>query len=187
MTTYEELLKTNRAPSLKELILSLTWSHDHLLTNPDDIRKFFYNKAYNTMHYADVEDFRDEENMSRVNTSTHAGEIFNALIDEKWMMFYDIYDRGQTGNTSCCTCEDHIYTRYEIDHENNKINIVSKYVPVNVCSDMGGGTHYKMPKPCVIEDLTFNKFLTLNPRCIEDLDLEKDLELILKEIGEMYP
>lgn len=182
MTSYEELFKTNRAPPLKDLVLSLTWTHDPLLINPDVIRKFFYTKCHNTMHYAKSEDFLDEDDMGIAHDHSNANDIYKALVDDQWMMFYGIDHRGPAGNTSCCTREDHLYARFEIDRDNNKIKIISKLVPVNKCSDYGGGTHFKMPKPCVIENLTFKKFLMLNPKCIEDLDLEQDLALILKEL-----
>ncbi len=187
MSSYKELPKKPTDPTLKQMILALTWTHDQILQNPDKIRSFFYNTC-NKMPQARVDDFYNDNDGLIDYENSQADAIMSTLTDKytKPIWFYSTNKLGSTG-PGCCTKEENLYTRYELDRENQKINMVSFYVTINICSDYGGGTHYKLPKPCTITDLTFKDFLIQNPKCIEDFDLETDLELLLKEIGETYP
>jgi len=170
----------------RELILSQTWAHDHLLENPGQIRNFIYAKSDRAV-LVDVNDLVDSnchDDLERIN----GWAILKTLTDngKKWMMYLDTIKLGPLGDEPCCTRELRRYARFDIgntDTGDRKIIIICMQVPVHICSRYEGEEFYKMPEECDIPELTFGKFIEMDPCLFVSMfDLEGDLDLMLNSL-----
>ena len=83
-----------KVPSLTELILSQTGKHDHLLTNPNNIRKYFdHDKKCEVIRFINNEHFVEYNDTVR-----------NEDRDECAMKGYKIYNTLRTMAKLICSC-----------------------------------------------------------------------------------
>lgn len=171
-----------KPPSIKELVLSQTGKHDHLLANPDGIRKYYkLDPSCRPSSPIGERRFISHNNMGYNNYKEQMHECaagykrYNIITDDDRleMFLYDTDELGSTGHSSCCTeC-----VKWYIGIDGTDIRCFS--IKVYECSDMGGNTRYEDPVQATFTG-SFSELLTECPYLITYLDLDNDIEAILK-------
>ena len=179
-TVMSRKVKTKgKPPTLRQLVLSQTGKHDHLLEKPEDIRKYFklsYEpiKFVGDAHFIDDGAMFNYEDMERCRMEGY--RAYNAITDYGSVdtFLYRTYNLGPVFGPSCT---ESVY--WYVGIESTAIRCFS--IKVKHCEDVVGFTEYEkfeqVPFPGTLESL-----LTEYPYLITRLDLENDLDNILAEL-----
>lgn len=182
LSEYEKLLAKGKAPSLKDLILSQTWMHDHLLSDPNKIRKFFSETKLGCSNLPE-HDFLDErDGYSDDDAHEKAHKVRSAMNkDLKNLMFWYQKDISQS-NFSCC--KKYITYYMGLKRDESDIKVVCRSIEHTSCSDYGGGDYYYEDTIKDTEDFaeSVKTVLTKGPGLILLFDLEDDVDLLLKAV-----
>ena len=185
---YIDDLKKGLAPSLKDMLYSYTFEHDHLLKNPDLVRtslyKYIYGdfREYHIFEKSGNDGYEHDDNSCKVYKEiTNTESEYCDLIRWKSKKYLD----PLKFNPGCCWINDIYLVRLDINVGN--IEIVHKMISESYCLE--GQTrkyHYKtkeIPKK-ELENISLKDILTKCPILIDELMIEENIDLIIKMLDE---
>ena len=168
-----------KVPSLTELILSQTGKYDHLLTNPDGVRKYFNrDKKCAAIRFIGDEHFIEysvsQERDERDECGMKGHKIFNTITDNGRVDMF-LYKIDELGPVYGPSCTESIHWYVGIDG----LEVRCFSIKVKDCYDIVGGTYYGEPKQELFDAESFKSVLSEYPYLITRLDLENNLDNIL--------
>lgn len=178
---YAYNLSIGRAPSLKELILCRTYMHDHLLNDPEKIRKFLDKHIEQKLLKSSYDDFLDYA--GHETSRGMSSEIFKTLTNNRKveMYRYDSYKEAR-GNANCCYTQHELFIGLQVDPVPS---IRQMWVVSEGCGEYPGCHRYKSIEKCDIyefEKMDIKTFLTKYPEFILDTDPYEHADILIKAI-----
>lgn len=191
---YEYLLSINKAPSLKELIQSQSYMHDHILQEPDKIRKFikkFITSRPKLGAFAERDDLCEytiSDNFNVVSSPSRI-DIYSVLTDKErfGMLLYDTREELSSDvkfNPGCCYVKQDIYIG--LDLQEDSISLRQMLITWTGCREGETTKRCKSITHCTIDefkDMDMMSILIRYPDLLITIDLYEKSDLLIKVLG----
>jgi hypothetical protein len=168
--------------------------HDHLLQDPDKVRKFVDRfiglmKLGDRANRSDLCEYIISDELNIVASSCKKYEIYDTLTDNGRieMLLYHTYeelDSYKKFNPGCCYLECDVYIG--LDLQEDSINLRQMQIIWTGCHEGGTTKQCKSIQKCTIEefkDLDMKKVLIKYPELLLTIDPYEKTDLLIKVLG----
>lgn len=170
----EYTLKKDKMPSVDDLILAQTYMYDHLIVNPDHVRKCY---SYYTNNSRDP---RVHSLTDTINETSEYSPVFGELcsiLRTDAIFEWDAGERENVNDFGCCFRQLIYYVSVKI--EDGEFMVLMASCTLSGCNDWGGGEAHRNPMP-VETDLTYRDVYEKYPSAISYIDIEEAASIIMK-------